>query len=215
MRRIKNILIGFLVSFIGSIPIGYLNLVGLQIYSRYGFYKLVSFLLGVIFVETFIIYFTLVFAKQLLNNKKLLKIIDFFSIGFMYALAYLFFLNANQKENLNNTLIPYLIYSPFIIGIILNCLNFMQLPFWLTWNLYLINEKYIMYEGKLKYSYIVGILIGTFSGMLSFILILETIILKTNLFSNFIMSIFFSLFFFILGNIQTVKTYKKHYKSNP
>lgn len=213
MEKIKNISIGFLVSFIGSIPIGYLNLVGLEIYSKSGFCKLIFFLLGVIFTETFIIYFTIHFAKQLLNHKKIMKIMDFFSVVCMFVLAYVFFLHTNHKESSNTPFIQYLIYPSFIIGVILNCFNFMQLPFWTTWNLYLINEKYISIEGKLKYYYIAGTLTGIFSGMLSFIVIIKTIVLTANIFSKDIISIFIPLFFVILGSIQMFKVYKKHLKS--
>ena len=80
MQRFKNILVGFLVSFIGSIPLGYLNLAGLEIYSKSGLHNLILFLFGVVFIETFVIYFTLLFAKQLVNNKNLMKFIDFFSV---------------------------------------------------------------------------------------------------------------------------------------
>jgi len=212
MKKIKNISIGFLVSFIGSIPLGYLNLVGLEIYSKSGLHNLVFFLFGVIFVETFVIYFTLLFARQLIRNKKLMKVIDFFAVGFMFVLAYLFYFNFNSASTLNTSLSKYLMYSPFIIGVVLNCFNFLQLPFWTSWNLYLLNGKYITVERKLKYYYIAGTLIGIFLGMFSLIVILQTIFQKTNQFSKYIMPVFIPLFFIILGSIQVFKVYKKYFK---
>ncbi|WP_337967451.1 hypothetical protein [uncultured Flavobacterium sp.] len=212
MKKIKNISIGFLVSFIGSIPLGYLNLVGLEIYSKSGLHNLVFFLFGVIFVETFVIYFTLLFARQLIRNKKLMKVIDFFAVGFMFVLAYLFYFNFNSGATLNNSLSKYLMYSPFVIGVVLNCFNFLQLPFWTSWNLYLLNGKYITVERKLKYYYIAGTLIGIFLGMFSLIVILQTIFQKTNQFSKYIMPVFIPLFFVILGSIQVYKVYKKYFK---
>ncbi|WP_243860536.1 hypothetical protein [Flavobacterium poyangense] len=205
--------VGFLVSFIGSIPLGYLNLAGLEIYSKLGFDNLVLFLLGVVFVESFVIYFTLLFAKRLVKNTKLMKIIDFFAVGFMFVLAYLFYSNANQTSGMNGNLNHYLMYSPFVIGVILNCFNFLQLPFWTSWNLYLVNAKFITTEKKLKYYYIAGTLAGVFLGMLSLILVLQTIFQKTNSFSKYIMPVFIPLFFVILGSIQVFKVYKKYFKS--
>ncbi|UUF14989.1 MULTISPECIES: hypothetical protein [Flavobacterium] len=213
MKSLKNSLVGFLVSFLGSIPLGYLNLVGLEIYTKSGLHDLVFFLFGVIVVETFVIYFTLLFAKQLTNNKKLMKIIDFFAIGFMFVLAFAFYFNFNQETKSNGILQNYLIYSPFVIGIILNCFNFLQLPFWASWNLYLLNGKYITIERKLKYYYIAGTLIGVFFGMFSLIVILQTFFQKTNHFSKYIMPIFIPVFFIILGSIQVFKVYKKYFKS--
>lgn len=214
MKRFKNICVGFLVSFIGSIPLGYLNLAGLEIYSKSGLHNLVLFLFGVIFVETFVIYFTLLFARQLVNNKKLMKIIDFFAVGFMFVLAYLFYSNSSQTAPANNHINQFLMYSPFVIGVILNCFNFLQLPFWTSWNLYLINGKYIATEKQLKYYYIAGTLIGVFLGMLSLIVTLQTLFQKTNPFSKYIMPVFIPLFFILLGSIQVFKVYKKYFKSS-
>ncbi len=213
MKSLKNSLVGFVVSFLGSIPLGYLNLVGLEIYTKSGLHDLVFFLFGVIAVETFVIYFTLLFAKQLMNNKKLMKIIDFFAVGFMFVLAFAFYFNFNQETKSNGILRNYLIYSPFVIGIILNCFNFLQLPFWASWNLYLLNGKYITIERKLKYYYIAGTLIGVFLGMFSLIVILQTFFQKTNHFSKYIMPVFIPVFFIILGSIQVFKVYKKYFKS--
>ncbi|MEO8239638.1 MAG: hypothetical protein ABI793_16850 [Flavobacterium sp.] len=213
MKRLKNISVGFLVSFIGSIPLGYLNLVGLEIYSKSGLHNLVFFLFGVVFVETFVIYFTLLFAEQLLKNKRLTRIIDFFAVGFMFVLAYLFYSNANQTSGLSSNLNQYLMYSPFVIGVICNCFNFLQLPFWTSWNVYLVNTKYITTEKKLKYYYIAGTLIGVFSGMLSLIVILQAVFQKTNQFSMYVMPVFIPLFFIVLGSIQVFKVYKKYFKS--
>ncbi len=212
MKKIKNISIGFLVSFIGSVPLGYLNLVGLEIYSKSGLHNLVFFLFGVVFVETFVIYFTLLFARQLIRNKKLMKVLDYFAIGFMFALAFIFYFSFNQATKSKNNLSEYLMFSPFLIGIILNCFNFLQLPFWTSWNLYLLNGKYIAIERKLKYYYIAGTLIGVFLGMFSLIVVLQTIFQKTNQFSKYVMPVFIPLFFIVLGSIQVYKVYKKYFK---
>jgi hypothetical protein len=83
MKAIKNILVGFIVSFIGSIPLGYLNIIGFQIYAEFGIENLVLYLLGVVFVEAFVIYCTLIFANRLINNIKLMRLIDVFGIFFL------------------------------------------------------------------------------------------------------------------------------------
>jgi hypothetical protein len=212
MKEIKNISVGFLVSFIGSIPLGYLNLIGLEIYSKSGLHNLIFFLFGIIFVESFVIYFTLLFAKQLVKNKKLMKIIDLFSVGFLFVLAFVFYSGFNHVTNRGNNLREYLMYSPFVTGVILNCLNFLQVPFWTSWNLYLLNGKYITIKRKLKYYYIAGTLIGVFLGMFSLIIVLEAIFQKTNQFSKFILPVFIPLFFILLGSIQVFKVYKKYFK---
>ncbi len=71
MQNLKNIAVGFLVSFLGSIPLGYLNVVGFQLYQKKGLTETVLYLLGVILIEAVVIYLTLIFANQLAQNKKL------------------------------------------------------------------------------------------------------------------------------------------------
>lgn len=70
----------FLLRFIGLVPLGYLNIVGFEIYSVFVAEQLFLYLLNVILVEAFIICFTHMFVKRLVNNKKLIKIIDVFGI---------------------------------------------------------------------------------------------------------------------------------------
>lgn len=213
MRALKNIFVGFLVSFIGSIPLGYLNVIGFEIYSELGFNSLVLFLLGVIFVEMFVIYFTLLFAKQLINNKKLMKIIDFFAIFFLLILGYSFYASSKQTAEQQGFLENYAMYSPFLVGVFLSSINFLQLPFWTGWNLYLVNGNYISVVNKLKLYYIAGTLVGTFMGMLGLVMILNTLAQNTASFSTYIIPVVIPSFFVILAVVQMVKVYKKYYKN--
>lgn len=213
MKALKNIFVGFLVSFIGSIPLGYLNVIGFEIYSELGMNSLIFFLLGVIFVEMFVIYFTLIFAKQLVYNKKLMKIIDFFAVFFLLILGYSFYSNSNQTAGQEGILEKYAMYSPFFIGILLNSINFIQVPFWTGWNLYLMNGNYISTIKMLKLYYVSGTLIGTFFGMLTLILILNTLSQNTTSFSKYVIPIIIPSFFVVLAFVQMIKVYKKYYRN--
>ncbi|TDD75844.1 LysE family transporter [Flavobacterium caseinilyticum] len=212
MKALKNIFVGFLVSFIGSIPLGYLNVIGFEMYAKLGMKALIFFLFGVVFVEMFVIYFTLIFAKQLVNNKKLMKIIDFFAVFFLLIIGYSFYANANQTMEQQGVLEKNIMYSPFLIGVFLSGINFLQVPFWTGWNLFLINGNYISIVNKLKLYYIAGTLIGTFMGMLSLVLILSTLNQNTASFSRYVIPYVIPLFFVVLAVVQMVKVYKKYYQ---
>lgn len=209
MKALKNIIVGFLVSFIGSIPLGYLNLVGFEIYVKSGISGLIPYLIGVVCIEVAVIYFTLIFAKKILQNKKILQWIEIFSILFLLILACTFFVK-NVKSN-QNLLVKYIQYSPFFIGIILSSLNFIQIPFWIGWNLYLINEKYIDIYKFLKFIYIIGTLFGTFFGMLCFVLFLNFV--NGNVDNNkFSISNFIPVFFLGMAVFQMFKFWRKYYR---
>lgn len=209
MKALKNIITGFLVSFVGSVPLGYLNIIGFEIYSKSGIYSLIPYLIGVVCVEVLVIYFTLIFAKKILENKKILKWIEIFSIVFLLVLACTFFLK--NENNSGNLLVRYIAYSPFFIGIILSSLNFIQIPFWIGWNLYLVNEKYIVLDNKLKFIYITGTLLGTFFGMLTFVLFLNFV--NSNIDNNkFSISNFIPLLFLGMAFFQMFKFWKKYFR---
>lgn len=212
MKGLKNLLIGFLVSFIGSVPLGYLNIIGFEIYSQLGFNSLVCYLAGVISVEVFVIYFTLIFANQLVKNKKLMKGVDFFAVLFLLLLAYSFYAHANQTTANRNDLEKFIKYSPFLIGVLLNCINFLQVPFWTGWNLYLINGNYITVGKRLKYYYVFGTLVGTFCGMLALITVLLLFFQNAPDFSRYILPVIIPLFFVVLALIQMYTIYKKYYR---
>jgi uncharacterized protein YacL len=92
-------------------------------------------------------------------------------------------------------------------------LNFLQIPFWMGWNLYLMNIKSISLVQKFKFYYILGTLVGTFFGMLSAILLLDSLSQITFSFSKYIMPIIIPLFFMALAVFQAYKVHKKHFRS--
>ena len=212
MQILKNIVVGFLVSFIGSIPLGYLNIVGFEVYKRYGLYQTSLYLLGVIFIEFFVIFFTLICANSIVNNLKFIKIVEGFSVIFMFILAYVFYSSGNETKSIELFDKIYLDTSPFVLGIILSCLNFIQIPFWTSCNLYLLNGNYIEISKSRKHFYIFGTILGTFFGMLVLILSLNFVTNQTDFLAKYLMKVLIPLVFIVLGIFQSYKFYEKYYK---
>ena len=212
MKILKNIFVGFLVSFIGSIPLGYLNVVGFEIYKQRGLDQTVFYLLGVISIEFFVIYFTLLFAENLTNNKKLLQFIECFSVLFMFILAYIFYSSGNS-ESINKTIFSTISQNFFIAGVLLSCTNFIQIPFWLSWNLYLLNGNFIETSNSRKYFYVFGTVTGTFIGMMALIISLNYLSLQIDFLSKYLIKCIIPIVFVGLGIYQGIKFHNKFYRS--
>lgn len=210
MKILKNILVGFLVSFIGSIPLGYLNIVGFKIFTAFGLKPTILYLLGVITIEFLVIYFTLLFANHLIKNIKLIRFIEGFSVLFMFILAYIFYASS-KSETLKTTAFGNYANYPFWFGLILSGTNFIQIPFWTSWNLYLLNGKYIEISKARKYFYVLGTISGTFIGMLTLILSLSYITNQTDFLAKYLMKVIIPSVFVALGIYQGIKFYKKYY----
>lgn len=210
MPILKNLFFGFLVSFLGSLPLGYLNIVGVAILAHSKWHALMLYLLGVILVEVLVVYGTILFVNRLVTNKKWMRNIDFFAIFFLLGLALVFRLSANNSIASVDFLKEYAAYSSFFIGMVLCALNFLQLPFWVGWNLYLVNANRIVLTHKLRHFYLLGIVFGTFLGMLLAIVVLDSVAQENFFFSSYILPVFIPIFFVVLAIFQTKKVYQKY-----
>ena len=80
MRSLKNLAVGFVVSLVGSLPMGYMNIVALKIFDAQGMPSLISFLSGVVIIEFFLILITLKSIQWLLTHEKIVKASELLSI---------------------------------------------------------------------------------------------------------------------------------------
>lgn len=213
MKILKNIAVGFLVSFMGSIPLGYLNVIGFDLYQQTNLSKLLWYLTGVIFIEAIVIFLTLLFAEKLSQKKALLKWIEGFSVIFMFILAYIFHSSSSADGTLDTDLATYVTYPGILIGIIFSCLNFIQIPFWMAWNMYLLNAGYISLQRYDRLFYVLGTIAGTFAGMLLLIMFLGYITDESNFLSKYLMRWIIPGVFTVLGLYQAYKFYRKYYVS--
>jgi hypothetical protein len=209
IKAIKNIGVGFGISFMGSIPLGYVNVVGYELYTAKGFISLLPFLGGVIAEEAVVIYLTLAFAEKLSKGGRLVKAMEIFSIAFLLGLSAYFYFRHSEPGQPSGP--AYLSYAPFLAGAVLNAVNFMQFPFWTGWNLYFVSNSYIFIDDKKRYLYIVSALVGTFAGMLLFILGLHYLADSITGLSHYLMTLIVPSIFLALAIFQGYKFYRKYH----
>lgn len=193
-NSLKNTAAGFAVSFLGSIPLGYLNLIGLQFYAKERLAPTLYFLLGVVLIESVVIYVTARGASTLALRPHLKTKISLFSIVFLLLLAYL--ASPSETPTTPTATVPLANYInyPFLTGIVLSSLNFAQFPFWLSWNVYMLNEKYVTPQQRGLLWYTLGAVTGTFTGMLCLILALHKTVSYTQFtFQKYIPLVFIGL----------------------
>ena len=118
MKILKNIIVGFVVSFIGSIPLGYLNLIGYQIYFNSNISQLNLYLFGVLCIEAIVIYTTLKLSSKVAMNPKWKNYISIFSFIFLLGIALLTYNSSSNESNSLDKYNTYLSYSAFISGTI-------------------------------------------------------------------------------------------------
>ena len=157
-----------LVSFLGSLPLGTLNVAAMQISVSEGISKAVFFSLGSLLVEIIYVRISLVAMDWIRKQEKLFKILEWVTLLIVVALAVASFyaaLHPGEKKNivLSSTL------PKFVLGAAMCAVNPVQIPFWFGWSTVLFTKKILLPRHDHYNSYIVGIGIGTFIGNCVFI----------------------------------------------
>jgi len=186
-----------------------LNIVGFEIYIKSELKTTISYHIGVITIEFWIIYFTLLFDNHLIINKKFIRFIGGYLVFFICILAYIFYASSKSETSKTTAFGNYTNY-PFWFGLILSGTNFIQIPFWTIWNLYLLNGKYIEISKTRKYFYVLGTISGKFIGMLTLIFSLSYFTNQTNFLTKHLMKEIIPAVFAALGIYQGIKFYRKY-----
>lgn len=166
---LKIFLTGLLISFLGSLPLGTLNVAAMQISVTDGINPAILFSLGSLLAEIIYVRASLVAMDWVRKQEKLFKILEWVTLLIVAALAASSFyaaLNPSVKENiiLSSTL------PRFWLGLMMSALNPVQIPFWFGWSTVLLAKKILQPETSHYNSYIAGIGIGTLAGNCVFIL---------------------------------------------
>lgn len=205
--------LGFFISLLGTLPLGYLNVIGLQILLEKGNWATASFIFGIVAVEFFVLKIAAFGAKWMVEQKKLLLFIDIFTIVFFSGIAFYFFFNIGNQKNFS-LLQLQLIQFPFVLGMVLNSLNFMQWPYWSGIYLYLFRTEKIEPKTNQNNIFIMGALIGTFTGMMLFAQTGNYFLIDKKAEIGKYLNIIFTLIFSGLALIQLINLFWKRRKVN-
>ncbi|WP_422861585.1 LysE family transporter [Flagellimonas sp. W118] len=161
---------GLLVSFLGALPLGTLNITAFDIAASQSLTSAIWFASAVVLVELIVVRLTLFGNERLQFGEKLSNYLIPFGIVLLLYLAIISFMASAQISEMGSkvNLLPQ-INSAFILGFLLSALNPLHIPFWMTWNKVLAS-KGILDTSKKSYAlYITGIGIGSLMGLGVFI----------------------------------------------
>ena len=204
-------LLGFGISLMGALPLGYINVISLQILLEQGSSAVISFISGIVFIEFFVLKAVSLGAKWLVKQKQLLLFIDVFTIVFFTGIAFYFLVNIGSDKNFTLAQLR-LAQFPFILGLLLNSLNFIQWPYWSGIYLYLFRTKKLDPRCKDNSIFIIGAMAGTSIGMLLFAHFGKQVLIENKIEINQYLNVIFALLFLVLAGIQIAKLLIKRNK---
>ncbi len=165
----KIFLTGMLVSFLGSLPLGTLNIAAMQISISDSIQAALLFSLGSLAAEIVYVRVSLVAMDWIRKQEKIFKILEWVTLLIVIALAAASFYAAIHPSEDNKNVILDSQLPKFLLGFTMSALNPVQIPFWFGWSTVLFTKKILLPRSDHYNSYIIGIGIGTFIGNLLFI----------------------------------------------
>lgn len=165
---LKILMWGFIISFLGSLPLGTLNVAAMQIGITDGISPALWFSAGSLTAEIIYVRISLVAMDWVRKQEKILKALEWITVLIVLALAASSFWAAAHPSVEKNVILSNTMHRG-LLGFTMSLINPVQIPFWFGWSTVLFSKN-ILRPGMWNYnSYIVGIGLGTFAGNCVFI----------------------------------------------
>src|SRR6266478_2522675 len=130
---------GMLVSFLGSLPLGTMNVTVTQISVQRGIGDGLSFAIGSMLIEIIIVRIALVSMKWLAKQHRLFRLLEYITTSVILFLAIASFIAAYRMTGFASSF-PIQNIKPFWTGAFLSLTNPLHIPFWLGWSTALMNK---------------------------------------------------------------------------
>ncbi len=160
---ILTFFIGFLMNFIGYIPLGNINLTVVKLAINRGMRQVWYFLIAFSLVELVFTFCIMKFAEWFSGRANLLNVLDWVLIAVFLIMGTITWKNHKQppKEDFSRR-------DSIKLGILLGFVNPMQLPFWLIGGTYVISKGWIATGNTALLIFSIGSAFGSFLCLYAF-----------------------------------------------
>jgi len=159
------------ISFLGSLPLGTLNVAAMQIGIQESIENAIWFSLGSLVVEMIYVRISLIGIDWVRKQYKLMRIMEWITLGIIVALAvgsFIAALKTGAGSHAKNGFLEIGIHR-FLLGMLMCAINPVQIPFWFGWSTVLFTKNILEPKSKNYNLYILGIGLGTLAGNSVFI----------------------------------------------
>lgn len=166
---LKIYLAGMVISFLGSLPLGALNMTAMQVAVQESVRKALAFAMGVALVELIYVRISLKGIDYILANQQVFYILEWITVALFIVLAIASFNTARKPVSDQKSVLLKNGINRFWLGMSMSAVNPVQVPFWFLWSGYLFSIHWLHSTSFDFNVYTIGIATGTISGLLLFI----------------------------------------------
>lgn len=202
---------GWLISFLGALPLGTLNVLAARMAVNDGVGPAIWFSVGTLISEMVYVRLSLVAMGWIRRQKRWLRVMEGVTLAVILLLAIGSFWEAAHPYQRKSVIMSFISPAPIprlLTGMLLSAINPLQIPFWFGWSTLLLSKKILLPRNDYYNSYIAGIGLGTFVGNSLFIfggrLLVEVLNMHQTLFNGMI-----GLLFTITAGWQLRKLFRR------
>lgn len=201
-----------LISFLGTLPLGTLNVSITNLAINKGYAAATLFASGAILVEVAIVRIAMSAVGKLEKLHRYLKLFSGLSLLLLFSLAFITIIAAVERKSFEAAL-PFTNSNPFLSGMLLSVLNPLHLPFWLGWTA-VFKSKGILKHCTSSYNiYMIAIGLGTSVAFWLFGFAGSYVIKALNN-QQYLINWMVGISLLIAATMQLFKTIKKNKQSN-
>ena len=203
-------LVGFIISFLGQLPLGNMNLTATQLSVQENSSSAWRFGFGIVLVEVIYLRLALTGMDWVVEHKQVFTILGWTTVVLFVALGVFAFMIARRQTSARKGLLINNKMNRFLLGMIVSSLNPAQIPFWFLWSTQLINSKALLPITSEFNSFTIGAGFGSLTGLAAYIHGGKWLITKLKTSSRHL-NIFMGIVFILAGLFQL---YNMIYKKN-
>ena len=143
MIYLSGFFLGFILSFLGQLPLGTLSITATQIAVQENFRNAWKYSMGVALIEMLYLRLILSGIQWMIGHQLLFVIFNWLTVVFFLVFGILIFADAQGQQEGNKALLLNNRLDRFFLGISMSALNPAQIPFWFIWTGYFISQGWL------------------------------------------------------------------------
>ncbi len=192
---------GWMVSFLGQLPLGTMSITSTHIAVKEGFSHAWKYALGVALIEIIYLRTVLSGVDLIMQHHFFFVVLGWLTVVFFLGFGVYSFITAVKHQGQKRSPILNNKINRFWLGITMSALNPAQIPFWFIWSSYLIN-LHVLHSNTLEFNtFTIGCGSGTISGLAFYMYGGNWVVTKFNT-SNKTLDIIMGIIFIIAAAIQ-------------
>ena len=156
------LLLGFAIASIGIMPPGLINMTAAKVSAVDGRSEAISFASGATIIVLFQTYIALLFAKFIFSRQDIINILQEVGVVLFLGMTIFLFWSAQKPKKEKQEIKMHSKANRFFLGMLLSCLNLFPIPYYVFVSVTLSTYGYFFFNPFFIYSFVFGVVLGSF-----------------------------------------------------